>query len=359
MRGQTHSTSSMLCLLNPSSLVPQEHPLRAIKRLCDEALSSMSPLLSSMYAPVGRASVPPEVLLKAKLLMALFSIRSERQLCEQLQYNLLFRWFLDLDMLGDTFDHSTLSKNQERLLAHDAAGQFFACIVQQAKVQRLMSEEHFSVDGTLFEAWASLKSFRPKDEDDSDSNRWSDFKGSRRKNDTHESKTDPEAKLYRKGNGQEAKLCFSGHALMENRNGLVVDVRVLEANGRAEREAALQMLDEAGIGSTGRATLGADKSYDAREFFGELRKRRVTPHVAAQRRRYGRSAVDGRTTRHRGFHTSQIVRRRVEQIFGWMKTAGGLRRSRFRGIQRTQMAAFLVGAAYNLMRIARLSPMPP
>src|SRR5258708_5434363 len=215
MRGTANPQSSMLCLLNPENLVARDHPLRAIKVLADAALTSMSPFLDAMYASCGRASVPPEVLLKAKLLSALFSIRSDRQLCEQLRYNLLFRWFLDLDMLGNAFDHSTFSKNQARLLAHDAAGQFFATVVAQAKAKGLMSADHFSVDGTLIEAWASIKSFRPKGEDDGDRNGWSDFRGTKRSNDTHESKTDPEARLARKGNGQEAKLCFSGHAMME------------------------------------------------------------------------------------------------------------------------------------------------
>jgi IS5 family transposase len=263
----------------------------------------------------------------------------------------MFRWFLDLDMLGDAFDHSTFSKNQERLLAHDAAGQFFATVVAQARAKGLMSDEHFTADGTLIEAWASLKSFRPKGDDDGDSNGWSRFRGEKRSNETHESNTDPEAKLARKGNGQAAKLSFSGHALMENRNGLLVDVRLLEANGYAEREAALAMLDDSAPGA---ATLGADKGYDTKDFVAACRERDVTPHVAQNSGGHRRSAVDGRTTRHPGYRASQIVRRRVEQIFGWMKTVGGLRRSRWRGRARTQLAAYLVGTAFNLLRIARL-----
>jgi transposase len=348
----------MLCLLNPEELVARDHPLRAIKALSDAALAAMSPFLDAMYADSGRASVPPEVLLKAKLLAALFSVRSDRQLCEQLRYNLMFRWFLDLDMLGAAFDHSTFSKNQARLLAHDAAGHFFATVVEQAKVKGLMSEEHFSVDGTLIEAWASMKSFRPKDSDDGDSNGWSDFKGEKRSNETHESKTDPEAKLARKGNGQEAKLCYSGHAMMENRNGLLVDVRVLEANGRAEREAALAMIDDASRGNEP-GTLGADKGYDTKDFVASCRQRGVTPHVATNEHARRNSAIDGRTTRHPGYRASQIVRRRIEQIFGWMKTWGGLRRTRWRGAAKTQLAAYLIGAAYNLLRIGRLVRMAP
>lgn len=347
----------MLCLLNAEELVARDHPLRAIKALADGALSAMSPFLDAMYADSGRASVPPEVLLKAKLLAALFSVRSDRQLCEQLRYNLMFRWFLDLDMLGEAFDHSTFSKNQARLLAHDAAGMFFATVVEQAKSKGLMSEEHFSVDGTLIEAWASLKSFRPKDDDDGDSNGWSSFKGETRSNETHESKTDPEAKLARKGNGQEAKLCYSGHAMMENRNGLLVDVRVLEANGKAEREAALAMIDDASRGHEP-VTLGADKGYDTRDFVASCRARGVTPHVAKNEHARRSSAIDGRTTRHAGYRASQIVRRRIEQIFGWMKTWGGLRRTRWRGVAKTQLAAYLVGTAYNLLRVARLVRTP-
>lgn len=345
----------MLCLLNAEDLVARDHPLRAIKTLADAALSSMSPFLDGMYAECGRASVAPEVLLKAKLLSALFSIRSDRQLCEQLRYNLLFRWFLDLDMVGDGFDHSTFSKNQARLLAHDAAGQFFATIVEQAKAAGLMSSDHFSVDGTLIEAWASMKSFRPKDEDDGDSNGWSNFRGERRSNETHESKTDPEAKLARKGNGQEARLAYSGHAMTENRNGLLVDFRILEANGRAEREAALVMLDDGSRGN-GPKTLGADKGYDTKDFVAECRSRGVTPHVAKNEHARRSSAIDARTTRHPGYRASMIVRRRIEQVFGWMKTIGGLERTRWRGVAKTQLAAFLVGAAYNLLRIAKLRP---
>lgn len=348
----------MLCLLNPEELVARDHPLRAIKALADAALQAMSPFLDALYAETGRTSVPPEVLLKAKLLAALFSVRSDRQLCEQLRYNLMFRWFLDLDMLGEAFDHSTFSKNQARLLAHDVAGHFFATVVEQARAKGLMSDEHFSVDGTLIQAWASMKSFRPKDDDDRDNNGWSNFKGEKRSNETHESKTDPEAKLARKGNGQEAKLCYSGHAMMENRNGLLVDVLVLEANGTAERAAALAMIDDPSRGNAP-TTLGADKGYDTKDFVASCRERGVTPHVAKNEHARRSSAIDGRTTRHPGYRASQIVRRRIEQVFGWMKTCGGLKRTRWRGVAKTQLAAYLVGATYNLLRIARLLRAPP
>lgn len=358
MRGTTNPQPSMLCLLNAEDLVARDHPLRALKALADAALSSMSPFLDAMYASCGRASVPPEVLLKAKLLTALFSVRSERQLCEQLRYNLLFRWFLDLDMLGAAFDHSTFSKNQERLLAHDAAGQFFAVVVAQARAAGLMSEDHFTVDGTLIEAWASMKSFRPKNHDSGDSNGWSDFKGESRSNHTHESKTDPEAMLAKKGRGQAAKLSFSGHALMENRNGLLVDMRIDRATGTAEREAALAMIDDHAKKHVP-ATLGADKGYDTKDFVAGCRSRGVTPHVTMNENARRHSAIDRRTTRHEGYTISQVVRRRVEQIFGWMKTVGGLRRTRWRGTARTQLAAYVVGAAYNLLRIAKLASSPP
>lgn len=354
MRGTKNRQPSMLCLLHAEDVVPKDHPLRAIKILADNALEAMSPFLASMYAPSGRSSVPPEVLLKAKLLSALFSSRSERQFCEQLRYNLLYRWFLDLDMLGDAFDHSTFSKKQERLLAHDVAGQFFAVVVEQARAAGLMSDDHFTADGTLIEAWASLKSFRPKDDnDDGDNNGWADFKGEKRSNETHESKTDPEARLARKGNGQEAKLCFSGHALMENRHGLLVDLRIAEANGRAEREAVLVMLDDEARGNAP-TTLGADKGYDTKDFVEACRERGVTPHVTKNEHARRSSAIDARTTRHPGYGISQTIRRRSEQIFAWMKTVGGLRRSRWRGLKRTQLAGYFVATAYNLLRIARL-----
>lgn len=340
MRGTNNPQPSMLCLLTAEDLVAKDHPLRAIKAVADQALRAMSPFLDAMYAESGRASVPPEVLLKAKLLAALFSVRSERQLCEQLRYNLLYRWFL--------------SKNQERLLRHDAAAQFFATVVAQARAAGLISDEHFTADGTLIEAWASLKSFRPKADDDKrDNNGWADFKGHKRSNETHESKTDPEAQLARKGSGQEAKLCFSGHALMENRNGLLVDFQIAEANGRAEREAVLAMLDDESRGNAP-TTLGADKGYDTKDFVAACRERGVTPHVTKNEHARRSSAIDARTTRHPGYGISQTIRRRVEQIFGWMKTTGGLRRSRWKGLKRTKLAGYFVATAYNLLRIARL-----
>lgn len=339
----------MVCLVSPESRVPRDHPLRDIRRLADDALRELSDDFDAMYAETGRASVPPERLLKASLLIALYSLRSERQFCEQLEYNLLFRWFLDMDMMEPAFDPTTFTKNRQRLMDHDVAAEFFFAIREQAG--DLMSREHFSVDGTLLDAWASMKSFRPKDDDDDDNNKWGDFRGKRRSNETHASKTDPEARLMRKGRGREARLCYEGHALMENRHGLLVDLRVSEANGVAEREVALEMLSEH---LDGRATLGADRGYDTKDFVANCRELGVTPHVAQYVHARRRSAIDERTTRHPGYGLSQRIRMRVEQVFGWLKSIGGLRRTRFRGRRKTQYAAYLAGAAYNLLRVARL-----
>jgi transposase len=353
----------MLMLMSPETVVPTDHPIRAIKKLADAVLARLSPTFDAMYATVGRPSIPPERLLKAQLLMALYTVRSERQLCEQIAYNLLFRWFLDMDMVEPTFDPTVFTKNRDRLLEHDVAGEFFRAVVEQARAGRLMSSDHFTVDGTLIEACASLKSFKDKDKDaskkqpppDDPGNPSVDFHGEKRSNQTHESTTDPEAKLARKGNGKEAKLCFSAHALMENRNGLLVDFCVAEANGRAERDAALVML--ADLQNKGSAiTVAGDKGYDTREFVAACRDLNVVPHVAQNVHKRRRSAVDARTTRHPGYAISQRIRKRVEEIFGWCKTVGGFRRTRYRGRQRTQMAAYLVGAAYNLLRITRLMP---
>lgn len=354
MRGEVPQQSSMLCLVSAEERVPADHPLRPIKKLADEVLRELSPVFDGMYAEGGRRSIPPERLLKALLLQALFTIRSERQICEQLQYNLLYRWFLDMDMIEEAFDATSFSKNRDRLLEHEVAARFFELVVEQARTANLMSSDHFSVDGTMIEAWASTKSFRPKDDDDSDNNGWGDFRGEKRSNETHESKTDPESKLWRKGKGRESKLCFAGNALMENRNGLVVDFRIDEMTGRIEREAALAMLD-ANIPKGRRVTVGADRGYDTRDFVADLRARGAVPHIARNVDKHRRSALDGRTTRHATYEISQRIRKRIEEIFGWMKTVGGLRRTRFRGVERTQFAAHIVAAAYNLLRIARLS----
>lgn len=362
MRGRSQPQMTMLSLQSPEQRVPAHHPLRAVKRLADEVLRELSGVLDEMYSDRGRESVPPERLLKASILIALYSVRSERLFCEQLDYNLLFRWFLDMDMVEASFDHSTFSRNRQRLLKHDVAHAFLGAIVARARGEGLLSAEHFTVDGTLIESWASLKSFKPRDDGSDDDhpgprapkNPDIDFKGQQRKNDTHASTTDPEAKLARKGPGKEAKLCFAQHVLMENRNGLVIDVSVTEANGTAERVGALELVDRS-LPPGQRQTLGADKGYDTRDFVSGLRDRNITPHVASKTRY---SAIDGRTTRHKGYRVSQRKRKLVEEIFGWSKTTGGLRKSRFRGIRLNDLTATLVGCAYNLLRIARLLAVP-
>jgi len=345
----------MLALVSMEARVPPDHPLRAIKAIADEALATLSSSFDEMYVEGGRASVPPECLLKSVLLMmALFSIRSERQLVEQVDYNMLFRWFLDMDLTERVFDHSVFSKNRDRLLEHDIARQFLAAVVSIARQRRLLSDTHFSVDGSMMQAWGSMKSFRPKDDDDDgDNNGWSNFRGQKRSNKTHESKTDPDAKLMRKGRGQAAILAYVMHGLMDNRAGLISDFEVSEANGRCEREAALRMLKRRR--GKRRVTIGADRGYDTRDFVAQCRGMRVTPHVA-QNTSNRRSAIDGRTTRHEGYAMSISARRRIEKLFGWLKDFANLRKSRFRGRERTELYATLATAAYNISRIARLTP---
>jgi transposase len=360
MRGEERRQRAMLVVIDPEQRVPKGHPLRRIKELADAILVQLSPTFDVIYSALGRPSIPPERLLKASLLMALYTLRSERLLCEQLDYNFLFRWFLDMEVDEAGFDHSTFSRNRQRLLAHDVAGEFFAGVVAQAGALRLLSDEHFTVDGTLVEAWASLKSFRRKDAGptappDDPGNPTVNFHGERRSNATHQSTTDPEAKLAKKGPGKEAKLCYSANALMENRHALLVDFQVELADGYAERRAAIAMVDERLPGSR-RVTLGGDKGYDTSDFVAACRALTVTPHVARNQARRGGSAIDARTVRHPGYAVSQWIRKRVEEAFGWMKTVGGLRRTRYRGRQRVQMHAYLVAAAYNLVRIARLAP---
>lgn len=351
MRGRSKSQVSVVCLLNLEDAIPATHPIRKVKRLADEVLRGLEGVFSGMYADTGRPSIPPERLLLASVLMALYSVRSERMFCERLRYDLLFRWFLDMGLDEEPFDPTSFGKNRERLIEHDVAKEFFAAVVERARAEDLVSSEHFSVDGTLIEAWASLKSFRPKDEPAAkDNNGWADFRGRKRSNDTHASTTDPEARLWRKGKGREAKLCFMGHSLMENRNGLLVDMRVTLATGHAERDAALEMVDALGLRD---ATLGADRGYDTADFIEACRSRGITPHVA-QNTSKRRSAIDGRTTRWGGYAISLIKRRLIEQGFGWAKSVGGLRRSRLRGVVKTQLLAHVAGAAYNLLRIARL-----
>ncbi len=360
MRGADKRQRAMLVVINPEQRIPQGHALRRIKALADAALKELSPVFDEMYSAVGRPSIPPERLLKASLLMALHTVRSERLLCEQLDYNFLFRWFLDLEADEAAFDHSTFSRNRARLLEHEIAGAFFRAVVAQARGLNLLSDEHFTVDGTLGEAWASLKSFKRKDAGPSEppddpSNPTVNFHGERRSNPTHQSTTDPEARLAKKGAGKEAKLCYSANALMENRHALLVDFQVEPADGYTERRAALAMIDGTLPGSR-RITLGGDKGYDTHDFVTGCRALGVTPHVAQNAARPGGSALDARTVRQPGYALSQWIRKQVEEAFGWMKTIGGLRKTRYRGRERVQLHAYLVAAAYNLVRIARLAP---
>jgi transposase len=335
--------------------VPARHPLRAIRTIVNEVLASLDGEFDKLYADTGRGSIPPERLLRAALLQAFFSIRSERLLMEQLDYNLLYRWFVGLGVDDVVWDHSVFSKNRDRLLEADVAAKFLAAVLAHPQVKPLLSDEHFSVDGTLIEAWASLKSFRAKDGGDEPPspgrNGERDFHKDTRSNDTHASTTDPEAKLYRKGRGKEAKLCFMGHALMENRHGLVVQADATEANGTAERKAALEMIDGHAPGTSNQLTLGADKAYDAREFVADLRQKCVTPHVAQKARS---SAIDGRTTRHAGYAVSQQKRKLVEEAFGWAKTIAGCAKVKARGLARVGFHFTLAMAAYNLIRLPKL-----
>ena len=359
MRGRQEPQVSMLTFIDTDTRVPANHPLRTIKRVADDALAALSAEFDGMYADLGRPSIPPERLLKASLLIALYSVRSERAFCEELDYNMLFRWFLDMDLMEPSFDATSFTKNRERLLCHHVGQRLFDEVAAFAAVQGLLSDEHFTVDGTLIEAAASIKSFTRRDGEppaqgpDDPGNPSVDFHGDKRTNATHQSTTDPQARLFRKGKGKEAKLVFMAHALMENRNGLLVDFQVTPANGTAERDMARTLTHDAKVRGLHPSTLGADKNYDTRQCVTELRELGVTPHVA-QNTSGRRSAIDGRTTRHPGYAVSQRLRKRVEEIFGWMKTVGGFRRTRYRGLDRTGLAGYLVAAAYNLVRLVKL-----
>jgi transposase len=356
MRGHDEQTGHVFSYLSPEERIPADHPLRAIRRMTDPILARLSPKFTLMYSKIGRPSIAPEKLLRALLLQVLYTVRSERMLMEQLEYNLLFRWFVGLNMDDAVWDPTVFSKNRDRLLGADVAALFFHEVLGEARARDLVSDEHFTVDGTLLEAWAGLKSLtkigdaEPPPPDDP-GNPTVDFHGETRTNATHTSKTDPEAKLARKGKGKEAKLSYSGHVLMENRNGLVVDAAVLQATGTAERDAALAMAAE--LPGDGRITLGGDKNYDTAAFVEELRNLNVTPHVA-QNNKGRRSAIDQRTTRHPGYLISQQKRKRVEEIFGWLKTVGGLRKLRHRGLDRVEWMFTFAVAAYNLVRLRNL-----
>jgi len=356
MRGDDIHQDSMFSYLSPEARVPKDHPLRPLRQMVNQALRELSRDFQAMYASEGRPSIPPEKLLRALLLQVLYTIRSERLLMEQLDYNLLFRWFVGLSMDDKVWDHSVFSKNRERFLRSDLATAFFGRIHEQAAQAGLFSDEHFTVDGTLIEAWASLKSFRPKDTPPPDGgsgrNPEVDFHGERRLNQTHASTTDPEARLYRKGKGKEAKLCFIGHVLMENRHGLIISPRLTAATGTAERETAVHLVET--VPGRHRITVGGDKAYDTGKFVQSLRALKAVPHVA-QNRTGRSSAIDGRTTRHAGYASSQRLRKRVEEIFGWMKTVGNLRKTRHRGIERVGWMFTLTAAAYNLVRIRNLT----
>ena len=346
----------MFSYLSPEQRVPADHPLRTIRLLTDQVLAQLSTLFTAMYSTMGRPSVPPEKLLRALLLQILYTVRSERMLMEQLNYNLLFRWFVGLNMDDAVWDVTVFTKNRDRLLEADVARKFFELVVERAYALDLMSDEHFTVDGTLLEACAGLKSFRKKGEEpatpDDPGNPTINFHGEERSNQTHASTTDPDAMLARKGAGKEAKLSYSGHVLMENRNGMVVNVEVLPATGTAEREAALSMIEA--IPGNHRVTVGADKAYDTKGFVEESRKRNATPHVA-QNDKGRRSAIDGRTTRHAGYAQSQKKRKRVEEIFGWIKTVGGMRKLRHRGLELVDWMFTMTAATYNLVRLRNLA----
>lgn len=356
MRGTENNQHSLFSYVSPERRVPKDHPLRPIRTMVDKALKGMHNHFAEQYARTGRPSIPPEQLLRALLLQVFYTIRSERLLMEQLDYNLLFRWFVGLSMDEAVWDHSTFSKNRDRLLNTEMATIFFQSIRDQARQNNLMSDEHFTVDGTLLEAWASMKSFQPKGGDGGSSlsgqgrNPTVNFRGQKRKNETHASKTDPDSRLYKKAQGQQARLCYMGHALMENRNGLVVDAMVTITSGTAEREAAVMMIDQ--VPGKRRVTVGADKGYDCKEFVDDCRQLNATAHVAQKEKD---SAIDARTTRHEGYEVSLRVRKRVEEVFGWLKTVGCLRKLHHRGCDRVDAVFTLATAAYNLIRIRNLT----
>jgi transposase len=350
----------MFSYLSPEERVPAKHPLRPIRLLVDDALQSLSADFSRLYSAYGRPSIPPEKLLRALLLQVLYTVRSERMLMEQLEYNLLFRWFVGLNMDEAVWVPTVFTKNRDRLLEGDVAEKFFQLVLTQARVVDLISDEHFSVDGTLIEAWASHKSFQRKDQPtpppEDPGNPTVDFHGEKRSNDTHESTTDPDARLARKSGGHEAKLAYCGNVMIENRNGLVVDTELLQCNGTAERDAAMLMVER--VEGTERITVAADKAYDTKDFVSEMRGMDVTPHVSQNTKRPGGSAIDGRTTRHEGYQVSQRRRKRIEEVFGWIKTVGTLRKTRHRGLETVRWVFTFTATAYNLVRMRNLMSPP-
>ena len=346
----------MFSYLSPEERVPAKHPLRPIRLMVDEALKALSPGFSRLYSAYGRPSIPPEKLLRALLLQVLYTVRSERMLMEQLEYNLLFRWFVGLNMDETVWVPTVFTKNRDRLLEGEIAEKFFQLVLTQAREADLLSDEHFSVDGTLMEAWASHKSFQRKDRPtppaDDPGNPTIDFHGEKRSNETHQSTTDPDARLARKSGGHESKLAYCGNVLIENRNGLVVDTELLQCNGTAERDAAMLMAER--VERTERIMLAADKGYDTKDFVSEMRGMHVTPHVSQNTKRAGGSAIDGRTTRHTGYEVSQRKRKRIEEVFGWIKTVGTLRKTRHRGLETVRWVFTFTATAYNLVRMRNL-----
>jgi transposase len=365
MRGKPQAQPDFLTVINLNAKVPTGHPLRAIKQCVDAVLQRLSPLFDELYADEGRPSIPPEQLLKARVLTALYSVRSERLFCEQLGYNLLWLWFLDRELGEGTFDHSIFAKNYERVLSADVAKLFFAEVYDLSRQAGWTSDQHFTADGTLIESWASLKSFVRKDggdkkpvataKDNDPGNPSIDFHGEKRCNDTHQSATDPESVLYRKGHGKEAKLCFGGHVLMENRHGLCAEFTLHNPIAESESVVALRQLDEHMAVHLGTApkTVGADKGYHQKVFVQGCRDRTISPHAACKKNAH-LPGLDQRTVKSKGYQTSLRIRKRVEEIFGWMKMVGGLRRTRYRGIERTQAWGHFVASTYNLLRLARL-----
>ncbi len=355
MRGTDRQTARLFSCLSPEALVPPDHPLRQIRPLVNAAFDRLSLEFDAIDAEAGRPSIPPERLLRALLVQAFFSVRSERQLMERLASNMMFRWFVGLSMDAPVWDVTVFTKNRDRLLEGDIAHKFLAEVLADPAIKPLLSDDHFSVDGTMIDAWASMRSFRPKDGSGEPPaprrNSARDFHGKKLSNETHASPTDPDARLYKKAKGQPAKLCRLGHVVMENRNGLVVAASVTHATGTAEREAAIAMVQQ--LGGEQRITLGADKAYDTADFVGEMRQLRVTPHVA-QNDTNRRSAIDGRTTRHPGYAISLQKRKRIEEVFGWMKTVAGMRKTRHRGATRVNWMFTLTAAAYNLVRMPKL-----
>jgi transposase len=368
MRGSDKQSGSLFSYVDLEARVRGDHPLRTIRAIANAALNDLSREFAALYTDFGRPSIAPEKLLRAMLLQAFYGIRSERQLMERLEFDLLFRWFVGLGMDDPVWDHSTFSKNRDRLLEGEIAAKFLAAVLAQPKVKRLLSNDHFSVDGTLIEAWASIKSFRRKDGSDDDRsgpgrNSERSFHKEKRSNETHQSTTDPEAKLYKKGDGQPARLCYMGHALMENRHGLAVGGGISQASGTAERDKALELIDDYRGKSERRITLGADKAYDVTPFVHELRGRSVTPHIAidghlSKTGKRRKTAVDGRTTRHAGYDISQRCRKRIEEVFGWIKSSAGLAKVKLRGRERVDAAFTLALAAYNLVRLPKLLVAP-